>query len=451
MKIHLQDGLYGLCLRKINRDPVFLRSLGIQSVAAVDAAMFRKYRDHRLRQTIYYAYENSAFYKKIFDEKGISPSDIATSDDLWKVPFTCPEDLSSNSYSFLCTSQGALEKQVTFHSSGTTGIKKKVFFSPGDVGAILRFLSVGMRSVASENARVYIMLPNTQGRGIGALLSQSLVAAGMQTEVGDLEWPSEKHLEMIRVLQPDVIFANARSVFRMMQELKDEVDLAALKVSTLFLTMEHVSEAMRRQLEDVWQCQVRLHYGLAEMGWGLAVECAPGRYHYNEFGVIAEVVDPATGKILPSGSEGELVFTSLGREAMPLLRYRSHDFAAMRSGRCTCGHWMDSIGLVKKRKESVILTAGGREIMPSLLDEWMFRFEEVVDYQVQYHRIDEREFLKFHIEMTADSAHGREAVEKEITQRCAVELGMSAPEFRYAKKGELAPTATEKKLIRICE
>jgi phenylacetate-coenzyme A ligase PaaK-like adenylate-forming protein len=112
---------------------------------------------------------------------------------------------------------------------------------------------------------------------------------------------------------------------------------------------------------------------------------------------------------------------------------------------------MDSIGLVKKRKESVILTAGGREIMPSLLDEWMFRFEEVVDYQVQYHRIDEREFLKFHIEMTADSAHGREAVEKEITQRCAVELGMSAPEFRYAKKGELAPTATEKKLIRICE
>ena len=447
--MHLQDGLYGLCLSQINQDPAFLCSLGIQSVASVDEAMFRQYKEYRLRQTIRYAYENSAFYKKIFDEKGILPSDIAASDDLWKVPFTCPEDLSRSSYSFLCTSQGGLEKQVTFLSSGTTGIKKKVFFSPGDVGSILRFLSVGMRSVASENAKVYIMLPNTQGRGIGALLSQSLVAVGMQAEIGDLEWPAEKHLEKIQALLPDVIFGNARSVFRMAQELKGKVDLAALRVQTLFLTMEHVSDSMRHLLENLWQCQVRMHYGLAEMGWGLAVECVPGRYHYNEFGVIAEVVDPTTGKVLPSGSEGELVFTSLGREAMPLIRYRSHDFAAMRSGLCTCGRPMDSIGLVKKRKESVILTAGGREIMPSMLDEWIFRFENVVDYQVKYHQIDDHELLKFQFEMTEDSSGIRTALEKEITQRCAEAFEMSAPEFCYTKKGELAPSATEKKMIQL--
>lgn len=449
MQIHLQDGLYGLCLAQINQDPDFLSSLNLRSVSSVEEDLFQEYRNYRLRQAIRYAYGNSAFYKRTFDEKGLSPGDVTSVDDLWKVPFTYPQDVSNNSYAFLCTSQGALEKNVTFYSSGTTGIKKKVFFSPGDVGAILRFLSVGMRSVATENARIYIMLPNTQGRGIGALLSQSLVAAGMQAEVGDLEWQAETHLEKIRTLKPEVIFGNARSVFRMAQELKGKVDLAELKVKTLFLTMEHVSQAMRRQLEDLWQCQVRLHYGLAEMGWGLAVECSPGRYHYNEFGVIAEVVDPTTGKVLPSGSEGELVFTSLGREAMPLLRYRSHDFAAMQSGRCTCERLMESIGLVKKRKESVILTAGGREIMPSMLDEWIFCFEEVVDYQVEYHPTGDHEFLKFQIEMTGDSPSSRAVLEKEITQRCIEKLGMSSPAFCYAEKGELALSSTEKKMIRI--
>jgi hypothetical protein len=110
---------------------------------------------------------------------------------------------------------------------------------------------------------------------------------------------------------------------------------------------------------------------------------------------------------------------------------------------------MDSIGLVKKRKESVILTAGGREIMPSMLDEWIFRFENVVDYQVKYHQIDDHELLKFQFEMTEDSSGIRTALEKEITQRCAEAFEMSAPEFCYTKKGELAPSATEKKMIQL--
>jgi phenylacetate-CoA ligase len=109
--------------------------------------------------------------------------------------------------------------------------------------------------------------------------------------------------------------------------------LAKLGVKIMFLTMAYVADTVAGNLERIWGCRVCTHYGLTEMGWGLAVDCSQGAgFHYNEFDVIAEVVDPRTGEPLPDGAEGELVFTGLGREAMPLIRYRSRGYCDFNLG-----------------------------------------------------------------------------------------------------------------------
>lgn len=450
MCVHLQDGLHELCRMAIAKDTGFLEISGADPHGAINDSLFGQYREYRLRETLRYAFDKSPFYRRLFNENGILPGDIASFDDLWKLPFTTPEDIRDKSYEFLCVSQGALERNVTFLSSGTTGIKKKVFFSPEDVQAILRFLAVGMRSVASINAGIYIMLPNSHGRGIGELLANSLRLCGMKPEVGDLEWPAQRHIGIIEKQRPEVIFGNARSIFRLTQQMRGNTELSSFGVKVLFLTMEHSSQSMVRQLEDVWKCRVIQHYGLAEMGWGMAVSCPLGDgYHYNEFGVIAQVVDPLTGADLEPGREGELVFTSLGREAMPLIRYRSHDIATLTSGECGCGRCMERIGFVRKRMESAIRSEQGVEILPSALDEVIYSHPDVIDYRVTYDERSKPTQLDFEIEMIKANDYEERAIASSLELHCETALKVRSGDLRFVSSGELFSSALDKKMIRV--
>lgn len=448
MNVHLQDGLYRLCREKILQDNGYRISAADLKSNRVDESIFREYRDYRLRVTIKHAYENSIFYRKLFDSHSIAPSDVQSVGDLAKLPITEPKDLVCGSYDFLCVSQGNVDKQVTFLSSGTTGIKKKVFFSAEDVRNILKFLSVGMNSVVQRGATVHIMLPNTHGRGIGDLLGNSLKLGGFNPYVTELEWTSEKQIELIKEKKPDVIFGNARSIYRITKEMKNSVELSKMGVSVIFLTMEHASDAMVQSLKESWKCRVCMHYGLAEMGWGLAVECehAPG-YHYNEMDVIAEILDPITGKNIENGEEGELVFTSLGREAMPLIRYRSRDIATLTNGTCECGRKMQRIGFVKKRMESAVTLKNGIEITPLMLDEILYSFEKIIDYSVQIeHRID-WECMIFEIEMLESEESYKDKIRKGLNEFCISKAGLGVPDIRFLEKGALHLMCTSKKMI----
>ncbi len=449
MSVHLQEGLYRICRERIARDDAYRAVFGNLADSGNDALKFSDYRDYRLRETLKHVYQNSVFYRKLFDEHSIVLSEINTIDDLGKLPFTDPGDLASGGYDFLCVSQGDVEKQVTFLSSGTTGIKKKVFFSAADVRTILRFLSAGMNSVTHDTATVHIILPNSHGRGIGELLSNSLKIAGFDPYVTDMTWSSERQIDLVKEKHPNVIFGNTRSIYRMTKEMTRSVDLSQLGVDVIFLTMEHASAAMVRNLEKAWKCRVCMHYGLAEMGWGLAVECAhaPG-YHYNEMDVIAEVVDPKTGKVLENGQEGELVFTSIGREAMPLIRYRSHDIATLMNGPCACGRTLQRIGYVRKRMESTITTPGGKEITPALLDEVLYAFDDVIDYSAHIDYKTGRGALSLSVELLDRHEDIQKRISQTVADFCVYHLGMDLPAIEYLEKGALSAMCGEKKLIR---
>ncbi len=365
MGVHLEEGLFELCSKRIMADEGFKTVARNRNFGKVNSDLFQEFRLYQLKKTIKYVSENSRFYGKKFREKSVGPSDIKSLKDIEKFPFTFPEDLRHSSYDFLCISQRDVEKPVTFFSSGTTGIRKRIYFSRADIIKIMEFLPRGMNTVTDrDNGIIQILLPNSAGRGIGYLLAESLKSFGMRAVISDMGWPADKIIRSCLDEKPDVCFGDAGTIFRVTKEMAGKMDLSKLGVKVLFLTMSNVSRSMKEYLEKAWNCRVATHYGLTEMGWGLAVDCdSCDGYHYNELDVIAEVVDPETGKVLPEGEEGELVFTSIGREAMPIIRFTSGDISSLSKG--SCGSSLKLMGHIVRRTEGMYDLGDGRYIYPA--------------------------------------------------------------------------------------
>jgi phenylacetate-CoA ligase len=449
MVVDLEKGLFRLCSQLIARDENFKALSKHKQFDQINIELFREYRLYRLQQTLQYAYNNSRFYRTLFDKHGVRPEKVKSISDLAKLPFTNPEDLSKNSYDFLCISQGQVEKPVTYFSTGTTGLKKRIFFSRKDLENIRRFLGVGMNTVTGREGVIQVILPNTAGRGIGTLLVQSLRDMGMQAYATNMMWDSETQIKYTLENRPDVWFGDTGTIYRITKEMEHKVDLSQLGVKVLFLTIVYASPVLVHNLEKIWNCRVCTHYGLTEMGWGLAVECESGvGYHYNELDVIAEVVDPVTGEVLPDGAEGELVYTNLGREAMPLIRYRSHDIATLSSKPCPKGHHLQTLGHVTRRKESIVWVKENVGVYPALFDDIVYSFPEVVDYNIYINNAFARPHLIFEIEVIRQGQGLAARLERAIAEVPAVREHMGRPRVLLLPSGALKKHCYEKKLIR---
>lgn len=449
MPVHLEDGLFRLCEDLIAHDEIFRSQAVHRNFKNIDSVLFGEYCLYRLKQTVKYAYENSRFYKKLFDENKIRPDDIQTMADLARLPFTEPKDLVGNSYDFLCISQSQVEKPVTFFSSGTTGIQKRIFFSNKDIENIRLFLSVGMNTVTDKDGIIQVLLPNANGRGIGNMLAMALNEFGMQAYATDMMLDSAEQVQHTQDKKATVWFGDMGTIYRITKEMEDKIDLSKLGVKILFLTMRHPSPVMVKHLEETWDCRVYTHYGLTEMGWGLAVDCGQGDgFHYNELGVIAEVIDPQTGEVLPDGAEGELVFTSLGRTAMPLIRYRSHDFATLTNKRCGCGRSLQTMGHVLRRSEAVVKLYEDAEIYPTMFDDILYSFNQVVEYNIFLDKKGKLPVLVFDVEVLQQYDGLAEEIEARVSAISAIRTHMGYPRVQLLPSGALKPSCYEKKLIR---
>jgi phenylacetate-CoA ligase len=439
--IPMEQGLYGLCRKEMDRDGFMPGYKG-----EVNAEIFAAHRLFRLQNTVRYACENSPWYRAVFDKAGVKPEDIRKISDLEKLPFTTPEDISAGGYKFLCMSQSGVEKPVTFVSTGTTGPQKRIFFSYSDVDALTDFLGVGMRTVAPEGSAVQILLPDSAVRSMGKLLCEGVAKQGLRGYSMGVMRPSEEQVEETIENRPYVWFGDARTIYRITKETENKYDLGKLGVKVMFTTVSEVAPSMRRYLEKVWNCRVVTHYGLTEMGFGLAVDCPDGcGYHYNEFGVIAELVDPTTGEVITDGREGELVYTSLGRQAMPIIRYRSHDISTLKKAPCRCGAQLDTIGHVARRMEAV-LTVNGESVYPTMFDDLMFSNGHVVDYDTYFDEKGTR--LVFVMECIGQPKGYAERVREIMAEHPAIKGKMNPPIVYAVGSGALKQTAQFKKLIR---
>lgn len=323
----------------------------------------------------------SPFYRRLFEKAGVTEDDLHSLADIAKLPFTFPADLAGTSYSLLCTSQGEVEKPVTFYSSGSTGTKKRIFFSMADIQKILDFLPRGMNTVIGrDEARVLVFLQNSQGRGIGSILAQSLNAFGMQGWTADLQDSTDDILRATVEHKINVWFGDAITIYRATRVLEKQADLRSLGMQCIFITMSNIPQSMIDYLHSAWGCRVSTHYGLTESGWGLAVDCdvCPG-YHYDELDHIVEVVDPETGGPVPEGREGEVVLTNISRDCMPLIRYRTGDIATLTKS--VCGSHLMTLGHIRRRKEGAT-EYNGHYIYPALFDEVLFSTDGLLDYRI---------------------------------------------------------------------
>lgn len=381
MYVSLQAGLYDLCRLRIEKDEEFKAQSARGNFDAVDDALFDEYKLWQLKKTVRRVRTKSPFYRRLFEKAGVTEDDLHSLADIAKLPFTFPADLAGTSYSLLCTSQGEVEKPVTFYSSGSTGTKKRIFFSMADIQKILDFLPRGMNTVIGrDEARVLVFLQNSQGRGIGSILAQSLNAFGMQGWTADLQDSTDDILRTTVEHKINVWFGDAITIYRATRVLEKQADLRSLGMQCIFITMSNIPQSMIDYLHSAWGCRVSTHYGLTESGWGLAVDCdvCPG-YHYDELDHIVEVVDPETGGPVPEGREGEVVLTNISRDCMPLIRYRTGDIATLT--RSVCGSHLMTLGHIRRRKEGAT-EYNGHYIYPALFDEVLFSTDGLLDYRI---------------------------------------------------------------------
>jgi len=425
--------------------------LGIRHITRRD---LEAYQLLRLGQTLRYAYEKSSFYRHLFDKSGVLPADIKTIEDLSRIPFTEPRYLAEIPYKFLCVSQAEVARPCSFVTSGTTGPQKKVFWSRSDLEKIIEFMRTGIATVAGTQDVVQIMLADGRPYSQADLLYRGVKKLGAAPVLSGMDVAAEEQLQTIKDFGSTVLFGYTGRLFRMSKELQRNHDLRAAGVKVLFAAGEYLPNAMRKQLQQIWACRVHTHYGLTEMGLGVAVECeAHAGYHFNEAGLLLEVVDPITGETARPGEEGELVFTTLLCEAMPLIRYRTHDVSRFMPGPCSCGAAsLLRIDFVRKRLESIVTVEGGDPIYPSLFDDALFEIPEIVDYRIALTRLEGKNRLELKIEVFSrepdilPKIHGKLLSVPAIARNVAMGA-MLDPTVELVHCGALGASGSGKKLI----
>ena len=375
-------------------------TLGIDRVRRAD---LEDYQLRCLRRTLEYAYRKSSFYRSLFDDAGILPDDVRNHSDLSKIPFTEPHHISDKPDRFLCVSQAQVARPYSFVTSGTTGPQKRVFWSRGDLERIIEFMAAGIATVATPEDVVQIMLADGRPYSQADLLYKGVEKLGATPVLAAPDLGAEEHFAIIESAHSTVLFGYTGRTFHLSKELQGKRNLSAAGVKAVLTAGEYLPDAMRQELQRIWHCPVHTHYGLTEMGLGVAIECeARSGYHFNEAGLLLEVIDPATGQAVAEGEEGELVFTTLAREAMPLIRYRTHDISRLIPEPCRCGsQTLLKIDSIRKRLESIVTLDGGDEIYLSLFDDVLFEVSGLMDYQVMLTRRDGKEHMELTVEMSS--------------------------------------------------
>jgi len=416
----------------------FAGKAAVNDITRNDIESFQLYR---LNRTLWYVADNSPFYRDLLDGIG----EIKSLDDLPKIPFTNPLDLEQSPYKLLCVSIGGIARVFSHFTTGTmSGRPKKIFFTYNDADAIVDSMSAIMQTVMSgagletENSTVHIFLPNNgPPMSMAGLISRGVEQLGGTPVVGDCTAMTPEQIQAIEEARPDMLMGSAFRIWRITQEARETHDLANIGVKAVFITSEYLSSPMRQRLEECWQAEVFHHYGMTEPGFVIGVECrAHEGFHFNETQLLFEVVDPDTGRVLEDGKEGELVFTTLQRDGMPLIRYRTGDVACLLREPCGCGaSTLTRIGTLPKRVGLIVDIGDGEQIYTSLLDEALYEIPELIDYRVFISRDGDTDFMNCKVEVLGEPS--------DIEERMLQQLLAIPPVRRCVKAGLLAQPTVE--------
>ena len=340
------------------------------------------YQLRKLRETVVWVKQCSPFYRRLLG--GIDEASLTALDDLRWLPLTTAGDLRRNDPPLLCVSQSEISHVVTLETSGTSGPPKRLFFTPEEQEATLDFFDHGMRLPARGGDRVLIFFPGERPGSVGDLLTRALERMGA-TAI-PFGWPNDlaAAAETLRREQPDVV-VGAPVPMLAVARYGAASSRQPVRVRSVLLSADHAAESLSQSLARLWGCEVFEHYGMTEMGLGGGVDCpAHEGYHMRENELLIEIIDPASGEPVALGETGEVVFTTLKRRGMPLVRYRTGDMSCLLTASCACGSPLARLGRITRRASCGIRLGEAGELTIGMLDEAIFVIEHVADFDAAF-------------------------------------------------------------------
>ncbi|MBR5419922.1 MAG: phenylacetate--CoA ligase [Lachnospiraceae bacterium] len=362
----------------------------------------RGIQDEKLVAQVKHVWDNVPYYRKKMEEKGVTPDDIKSVDDLHKLPFLSKYDLrDAYPYGLLGV---PLKDCVRIHStSGTTGKRVVAFYTQGDIDL---WEDCCARAITAAGGTKEDVCHVSYGYG---LFTGGLGLHGGSQKAGCLTVPvssgnTERQIMFIRDLQATILCCTpsyAAYLGESMKEMGMGPDDIPLKAG--IFGAEAWSEEMRHDIEKTLGIKAYDIYGLTELsGPGVAFECsAQNGMHINEDHFIAEIIDPDTEEVLPDGSQGELVFTAIDKKAFPMMRYRTRDICTLHREKCSCGRTFIKMEKPKGRTDDMLIIRGVN-VFPSQIETVLLENGYQANYQIIVDRVNNTDTLDVHVEMTPE-------------------------------------------------
>ncbi len=384
----------------------------------------------RLIKMVENCYNNVPFYKKKFDEIGLLPGDIHSIDDITKLPFTVKQDLRDN-YPFGLFAVSREKLQRIHASSGTTGKQTVVGYTKHDIDV---WAQGAARAIAAAGGKKddYIHVSYGYGLftgGLGLHYGAELLGA---TVIPVSSGNTKRQMQILQDFGSDFLCCTPSYAMYIGESLKEAgIDSSKLPLRAGIFGAEAWSENMRREIEKSLNIKAYDIYGLSEIaGPGVAYECSEQTgMHICEDFFYPEVVDPKTLQPLPDGQYGELVFTCIGKEALPLVRYRTRDITALSHEKCACGRTLVKMLKPKGRSDDMLIIRGVN-VFPSQVEHVILSLGMEPNYQIVVDRINNLDVMTVKIEMSesmlSDSVRRVEEQENKLKAAMHDTLGISA-------------------------
>ena len=417
----------------------------------------KKLQSEKLVKQVKHVYENVPYYRNLMDKKGVKPEDIKSIDDLHKLPFLTKADLR-DAYPYGLLGK-PLEDCVRIQStSGTTGRRVVAFYTQNDIDL---WEDCCARAIVAAGGTKEDVCQVAYGYGLftgGAGLN------GGSHRVGCLTLPmssgnTERQIQFMNDLSATILCCTPSYAAYLAESLREQgYKPEDLSLKAGIFGAEPWTEEMRRGIEEALGIKAYDIYGLTETtGPGVSFECEEQTgMHVNEDHFYAEIIDPDTGEVLPEGSKGELVFTSLDKEAFPLLRYRTRDICVLSRKKCSCGRTLIKMAKPMGRTDDMLIIRGVN-VFPSQIETVLLNEGYEPNYQIVVDRVNNNDTFEVNVEMTADKFTDKVAeiigMEKSLASAMKTMLGINpavhlvAPKTIARSEGKAVRVIDKRKLI----
>ena len=329
------------------------------------------YQLRMLNAQLDYAMVNSRFYRERLSGLKLPLGDISA---LAELPFTTAQDIMDRGVEMLCVGNDQIERVVTVQSSGSSGLPKRLYFTQADLEYTVKLYCEGMRYLCRPGDEAFIFMPAASENSIGRLLEKGIRRMGAIPVVIGIPQDEALAVDALRK-------GNPYTMVGIPSQIRKLALLApGLRPATVLLSADYISHAAKETITNQWGCRVFEHYGLTETAYGCAVECpALQGQHIRNDDLILEIVEVDGHAPVSPGAWGEIVVSTLRREGMPLIRYRTGDMGRLIDDPCACGDVLPRLDRVLGR-----ITELRREPSIYEMDELLLRCDAILDYRASY-------------------------------------------------------------------